>query len=102
MTASPDVAETRSENRLQARALAEQALHAQARGRDDEADRLFAEAHAIDPSAVAEVLEEHDAAVPPDARDRATADRDAEHARRQFEPGSTGPRKGSPSGETTP
>ena len=61
---------------LQARALAEQALQAQAAGRDDDADRLFAEAQRIDPEAVADVLQEHDAAHEPDARDQNTFDRD--------------------------
>ncbi len=80
-----------------ARALAEQALHAQAVGRDDEADRLFAEAQELDPEAVAAVLDAHDAALAPDARDRPTADRDAERVRRREPeadpgayPGSTG------------
>lgn len=41
---------------LQARTLAEQAIAAQARGDDDEADRLFAEAEKIDPDAVANAL----------------------------------------------
>jgi hypothetical protein len=58
----------------QARALAEQALHAQAEGNADEADRLFAQAQQLDPDAVAVVLNEHDAALaPPDARDSPTA-----------------------------
>jgi len=68
----------RDQARAQARALAEQALHAQAEGRDDEADHLFAEAQRIDPDEVADVLAEHDAARPPDARDQPAADRDAE------------------------
>ena len=46
----------------QARALAEQALRAQAAGLGDEADRLFAEAERIDPQEVANVLEEHEVA----------------------------------------
>lgn len=82
----------------EARRLAEQALHAQARGQDDEADRLFAEAQRLDPDAVAEVLNAHDAALAPDARDTPTADRDAERVRRVERdsdpaayPGSTGP-----------
>ena len=52
-----------------ARALAEQALHKQAAGNADEADRLFSEAQKLDPEAVAMVLNAHDAAVAPDARD---------------------------------
>lgn len=39
-----------------ARAMAERALAAEARGDQDEADRLFAEADRIDPEAVANVL----------------------------------------------
>lgn len=41
-----------------ARLLAEQALAAQARGDDGEADRLFAEAERADPDAVVAVLQE--------------------------------------------
>ena len=40
----------------QARTLAEQAIAAQARGDDEEADRLFDEAGRIDPDAVANAL----------------------------------------------
>jgi hypothetical protein len=58
----------------QARALAEQALHAQAKQRTEEADRLFAEALSLDPAAVAEILQAHDAVHEPDARDRRAAD----------------------------
>jgi hypothetical protein len=47
----------------------------------DEADRLFAEAQRLDPEAVAVVLSEHDAAVPPDARDTPAANQDAERVR---------------------
>ena len=41
-----------------ARAMAERAAAAEARGDQDEADRLFAEAERIDPEAVANVLAE--------------------------------------------
>ena len=41
-----------------ARALAEQAVAAQARGDEDEAERLFAEADKADPDAVIAVLQE--------------------------------------------
>ena len=41
-----------------ARAMAERAVAAEARGDQDEADRLFAEAERIDPEAVANVLSE--------------------------------------------
>ena len=41
-----------------ARTLAEQAMAAQARGDEDEADRLFAEAEKADPDAVVAVLQE--------------------------------------------
>jgi hypothetical protein len=88
---------TGRETAQRARALAEQAIHAQAAGDSDEADRLFAEAQELDPEAVAVVLDEHDAALAPDARDRPTADRDAERVRRREPeadpgayPGSTG------------
>ena len=61
--------------------LAEQALHAQAAGQIDKADRLFAEAQRLDPEAVAVVLSEHNAAVAPDARDTPAANQDAEPVR---------------------
>ena len=62
--------------REQARALAERALREQAAGNDAEADRLFGEAQRIDPEAVADVLQEHDAVHEPDSRDQRTADKD--------------------------
>jgi len=68
--ASPDIY-------VQARQLAEQALHEQAVGHLEAADRLAAEALRLDPAAVADTLAEHDAAHEPDARDRRTADHDA-------------------------
>ena len=71
-----------AEAAARARALAEQALHAQAIGNTDEADRLLSEAQQLDPSAVAVVLNEHDATVAPDARDTPTANKDAERVRR--------------------
>ena len=73
---------SRAELADRARALAEQALHAQAAGNTYEADRLFSEAQKLDPEAVAIVLDAHDAAVAPDARDTPTANQDAERIRR--------------------
>ena len=73
---------SRAELADRARALAEQALHAQAAGNAYEADRLFSEAQKLDPEAVAIVLDAHDAAVAPDARDTPTANQDAERIRR--------------------
>ncbi len=107
MTDANDGPDTGASERRRARALAEQAMHAQAAGRDAEADALFAQAQQIDPDAVAAVLEEHDAALAPDARDRPTADQDAERLARHVGPpgdagsypGSTGPsgsRQGQP------
>jgi hypothetical protein len=63
-------------------ALAERALHEQAAGNADEADRLLSEAQKLDPETVAMVLNAHDAAVAPDARNTPTANRDAERIRR--------------------
>ena len=88
-----------SDTAAQARALAEQAIHAQAAGNDEEADRLFAEAQQLDPDAVALVLNAHDAALAPaDARDSRAAIQDTERVRRDYQadpepgsyPGSTG------------
>lgn len=71
-----------AETASRARALAEQALHAQAVGNTEEADRLLSEAQQLDTGAVAMVLNAHDAAVAPDARDTPTANQDAERIRR--------------------
>jgi uncharacterized protein HemY len=95
MREDASMAETEAARR--ARALAETAMHAQAAGDYPEAERLLAEAQELDPEAVAVVLGEHDAAVPPDARDTPTADQDADRVRRiepeadpAAYPGSTG------------
>jgi hypothetical protein len=61
-----------------ARRLAEQGLHEQAQGHDAEADRLLSQALSIDPGAVDAVLQQHDAARAPDARDQATSNRDVD------------------------
>ncbi|MBD2749700.1 hypothetical protein IC232_23770 [Microvirga sp. BT688] len=71
----------------QARRLAEQGLHEQAIGHNEEADRLLIQAQEIDPEAVAEVLREHDAARSPDARLQKTADQDVERALPRIKPG---------------
>ena len=72
---------------VEARKLAEQGLHEQAIGHDDEADRLLVMAQDIDPETVAEVLREHDAARAPDARLQATADQDVERVLPRIKPG---------------
>lgn len=96
-------AESGADDHAGARELAERALHEQAAGRTEAADRLGAEALQLDPAAVADVLAEHDAAHEPDARDRRTADRNAERtvrpiAREGHAPpgGGTPPERGSP------
>jgi hypothetical protein len=71
----------------QARRLAEQGLHEQAIGHNEEADRLLIQAQEIDPEVVAEVLREHDAARAPDARLQATADQDVERVLPRIKPG---------------
>lgn len=78
MTAAEHTPEGRLNPYAQARRLAEQALHEQAIGRFEAADRLGTEALRLDAVAVAEVLAEHDAAHEPDARDRRTADHGVE------------------------
>jgi hypothetical protein len=78
MTAAENTPEGSSNAYAQARKLAERALHEQAIGHPEAADRLGAEALQLDPVAVAEVLAEHDATHEPDARDRRTADHDVE------------------------
>ena len=72
---------------VEARKLAEQGLHEQAIGHDDEADRLLVMAQDMDPEAVADVLREHDAARAPDARFQATADQDVERVLPRIKPG---------------
>ncbi|MBL0405884.1 hypothetical protein JKG68_18150 [Microvirga aerilata] len=71
----------------QARRLAEEGLHEQAIGHNEEADRLLMQAQEIEPEVVAEVLREHDAARAPDARLQATADQDVERALPRIKPG---------------
>jgi hypothetical protein len=72
---------------VEARKLAEQGLHEQANGHDDEADRLLVMAQDMDPETVADVLREHDAARAPDARLQATADQDVERVLPRIKPG---------------
>lgn len=70
----------------EARRLAEQGLHEQAIGHDEEADRLLLKAQDIDPEAVSDVLREHDAARAPDARLQSTADQDVERVLPRIKP----------------
>ena len=72
---------------VEARKLAEQGLHEQAIGHDDEADRLLVMAQDMDPEAVADVLREHDAARTPDARLQSTADQYVERVLPRIKPG---------------
>lgn len=82
-----------------ARALAEQALAAQARGDEDEADRLFAEADKADPDAVIAVLQERGGARPQNRTDMALQDDDEIAAMsRTVEPGSDAPSRAGVSG----
>lgn len=83
----PDRASVDPGPAAQARRLAEQGLHEQAIGHNEEADRLLIQAQDIDPEAVAEVLREHDAARAPDARLQATADQDVERVLPRIKPG---------------
>jgi hypothetical protein len=71
---------------VEARKLAEQGLHEQAIGHDEEADRLLIMAQDMDPETVADVLREHDAARTPDARFQATADQDVERVLPRIKP----------------
>ncbi|HYZ34926.1 MAG TPA: hypothetical protein VE684_21910 [Crenalkalicoccus sp.] len=98
MTTAENTPEGGPDSYAQARRLAEQALHEQAMGHPEAADRLGAEALQLDPVAVAEVLAEHDAAHEPDARDRRTADREVERTVRPIGRGS----HASPDTGTTP
>ena len=84
--------ETKAENpapggSLAARRLAEQGLHQRALGNDAEAERLLAEAQAMDADTVAEVLREHDAGRAPDARLQDAADQDVERVLPRIVPG---------------
>ncbi len=82
-----------------ARALAEQALAAQARGEEDEADRLFAEADKVDPDAVVAALQERGGARARRRTDMAPQDDDEIAAMsRTVEPGSDAPSRAGVSG----
>src|SRR5690242_8964958 len=70
-----------------ARQLAEQGLQQQAVGNDSEAERLLAEAQAMDADTMAEVLREHDAGRAPDARLQDAADQDVERVLPRIAPG---------------
>lgn len=84
-----------------ARLLAEKALHAQAEGDDDEAERLFAEAERADPDAVIAVLQER-ARDPNDAATSADAapqdDDELAAMTRTVEPGQSAPSRAGISG----
>ena len=76
-----------SEKAAEARRLAERGLHEQAVGNLGEADRLLAQAQELDPDAVADVLQEHDARRAPDARLQDLADQDVERVLPRITPG---------------
>jgi hypothetical protein len=82
-----------------ARLLAEQAVAAQTRGDEEEADRLFAEADRVDPDAVIAVLQERAGDPAPAGADAMPQD-DAEIAAmsRTIEPGSDAPSRAGVSG----
>ena len=82
-----------------ARLLAEQAVAAQARGDEDEADRLFAEADKVDPDAVIAVLEERGGTRTRHRIDMTPQDDDEIAAMsRTVEPGSDAPSRAGVSG----
>ena len=83
-----------------ARLLAEQAVAAQARGDEDEADRLFALADRVDPDAVIAVLQEHAGDAPDKAGEDAMPQDDEEVAAmsRTIQPGSDAPSRAGVSG----
>ena len=82
-----------------ARVLAEQAMAAQSRGDEDEADRLFAEADKVDPDAVIAVLEERGGSRTRHRVDTAPQDDDEIAAMsRTVEPGSDAPSRAGVSG----
>ena len=80
-----------------ARALAEQAMRAQAAGNDEEADRLFAQASSIDADAVANALEQNpvDVGAGPAPQD----DEEIAAMSRTVEPGSAAPSRSGIAGE---
>jgi hypothetical protein len=103
MTAAETRPEGGADAYARARELAEQALHEPAIGHLEVADRLGAEALRLDPAAVADILAEHDAAHEPDARDRRTADHDAERIVRPVaREGQAPPGAGTPPGRGRP
>ena len=83
-----------------ARLMAEQAVAAQARGDDEEAGRLFAQAERADPDAVIAVLQERAAEMPGRTGEDAMPQDDEEIAAmsRTVEPGSDAPSRAGVSG----
>ena len=81
-----------------ARALAEQAVAAQARGDEDEADRLFAEADKADPDAVIAVLQERSGSRVRGADPAPQDDEEIAAMSRTVEPGSDAPSRAGVSG----
>ena len=82
----------------QARRLVEAALRAQAAGDDAEAERLFDQAQRTDPEAVANVLQERDAALATDLAGAPTADEDVAAITETIEPHADAPSRAGVSG----
>ncbi len=82
----------------QARRLVEAALRAQARGDDAEAERLFDQAQRTDPEAVANVLQERDAALTADLVDATTSDEEVAAITETLDPDADAPPRAGISG----
>lgn len=82
----------------QARRLAEAALRAQAAGDDAEAERLFDQAQRVDPEAVANVLQERDAALTADIADVPASDQEVAAITETVQPNSDPPSRAGISG----
>lgn len=98
MSFPKDRPESGPDKHEQARRLAEAALRAQREGNDAEAERLFQQAERTDPEAVANVLQERDAAFSADAADRPGADEEVAAITGTVEPHADAPARAGISG----
>jgi hypothetical protein len=93
-----DSPESGPDKHEQARRLVEAALRAEAEGNDAEAERLFEQAERTDPEAVANVLQERDAALRADIARRPVRDEEVAAITETVEPHADAPSRAGISG----
>ena len=98
MSFPKDRPESGPDKHEQARRLAEAALRAEREGNDAEAERLFQQAERTDPEALANVLQERNAALAADLTDRPGADDEVAAITGTVEPHSDAPSRSGISG----